>query len=205
MEIVSTKEESTQTHDLESLGLLERSVTSEKTIEQIREELEKNLVLVGDALNGFSKSELASVEQELMGQFRTNDEYLRDRTYQLLETTDFDSRTYEIPEITKMLDEFLSQLEVDFKTSLGVYQAIGFWRSYHKDQPIPYAVLDTTLRLLGLLKFKGYTCLRNILVINQWISTAHLELMRDMIWTEYLHTVHNAILQLLNPQPRPET
>lgn len=204
MEIVKDEQNTNEVHNLASLGLLERSVTENKTIEQIREELEKNLVLVGDALNGFSKDELTSTEQELMELFKANDEYLKNRTYQLAPDTNFDSRVYTVNEITKMLDNFLGQLEVDFKTSLGIYQAIGFWRSFHAEQPIPYAVLDTTLRLLGLLKFKGYSSLRNILVINQWISGAHLDLMRDMIWTEYLHTIHNAMLQILNPQPEPQ-
>lgn len=205
MEIAKDEQNATVTHNMASLSLLERSVTENKTIEQIRAELERNLVLVGDALSGFSKDELTSTEQELMELFKANDEYLKARTYQLAPDTNFDSHVYTTNEIIKMLDNFLGQLEVDFKTSLGVYQAIKFWRSFHAAQPIPYAVLDTTLRLLGLLKFKGYNSLRDILVINQWFSGAHVDLMRDMIWTEYLHTVHNAILQILNPQPESQT
>lgn len=176
--------------------MLKREDLLSKEIPEIQEALTNDVTEFSATLETKSIEELKQAEAELMEQMKEDDAHLEQVKYELAETADFDGTTFKSDKITEKIVNFLDRLEVEWRATLGIYQAIKFWKKEF-DGTVPYAVFDTTLRLLGTLKFKGEFDCKNVLLINNWFSTAHKDYAIDNTWRSYLAAKHQAIMQAM--------
>lgn len=179
------------------MEIIKRTDLEKLTIEDIQKRLESDVVVFADQLKSETSEEtLKALEDELMTVFKENDEYLKTVEYSLGSDTEYDGVKIKRSAVIDKIIYLINKIEVEFRATLGIYQAIKFWKGVGGDA-IPYVVYDATLRLLGLLKFKGESECFDILVINNWFATVHEQYAKDNIYTNYLASLHNEILNRL--------
>lgn len=172
-----------------------RESLNDKEFKDIQKEMEQDVAEYSAKLATLSIKELDEQESLLMDIFKENDARMEKVSYSLSEDgATYDGITVKPTDIEKAIVNFLNRLEVDWKSTLGIHQGIRFWKTRQAGDQIPYGVFDSTLRLLGTLKYKGEQDCFNILVINNWVSTAHDEYLKDTGFLQYLAALHQAIM-----------
>lgn len=176
---------------------------AKENLQEIAKELEADIALYTEELSGMDREALKQAENDLMKVFDANDEYISGIEYELPDEIEYDGRKIKRAEITTKIVSFLNRIEVQFQATLGLYQCIRFWKTRGTGK-VPYGAFDSTLRMLGTLKFKGEQDCFDILVTNNWFTAAHDQYSRDNIWTQYLHARHQAIMQTLEALDKAE-
>lgn len=176
---------------------------AKENLQEIAKELEADIALYTEELSGMDREALKQAENDLMKVFDANDEYISGIEYELPDEIEYDGRKIKRAEITTKIVGFLNRIEVQFQATLGLYQCIRFWKTRGAGK-VPYGAFDSTLRMLGTLKFKGEQDCFDILVTNNWFTAAHDQYSRDNIWTQYLHARHQAIMQTLEALDKAE-
>lgn len=176
--------------------MLKREDILTKAIPEIQELMTNDVTEFSAALETKTLEELKQMEQDLMEDMKEDDAHLEQAKYELNDSAEFDGTKVGSEKICEYIVKFLDRLEVEWRATLGIYQAIKFWRKEF-DGTVSYPVFDTTLRLLGTLKFKGEVDCKNVLLINNWFSTAHKEYAIDNIWKSYLAAKHQALMQAM--------
>ena len=176
--------------------LVREEVLAEKDLQKIANSLEAEIALYNEELTGMDREALKKEEEDLMEVFKANDELIAKTEYELPDEIEYDNRKIKRNEIASKIIGFLNRIEVQFQATLGLYQCIRFWKT-NGNGKIPYGAFDSTLRMLGTLKFKGEQDCFDILVINNWCTAAHDAYSRDNLWTQYLHARHQAIMKAM--------
>ena len=165
---------------------------------ELQAKLEENSLNFQEELQTINEvEELKKLEDELMLDFDEYDAYIKKVRYSLPGEVEYNGNKMTAKDIKKSIVYLLNQIEVDFRSTLGVYQAIRYWKEV-KDNDIDYAPYETTLRLLGTLKYKGESSFLEILIINNWFASAHEAYKKDVIWHGYLSSLHNDILKRMD-------
>ena len=142
-------------------------------------------------------------EEEIMKLQDEHQAYLMGVEYDLPEGCTFDNTSFTASKIGEMIVDFISTQEVEWMYTQGLYDLVKLWKV--KDlKKIPYGAYDSTVRILGQCKFKGYENWRRILAVNEYLTGSHNAYNADTSYTIYLGQVHNALLNrlnVLNPQP----
>lgn len=175
------------------MNLIERETLKGLGAKELTKKLEQGVHEYVTTLSTMSQEELFTEEAELMNYFQENDVYIKNRSYILPDSITFEGVVIKESTIKDYIIGFLNRLEVDWKSSLGIYQAIQYWKST-ENPPIPYAIHDATIRLLGTLKFRGYTDCKQILIINDYLATVNAEYSIDVNYVYYLSGIHKAIM-----------
>lgn len=135
---------------------------------------------------------LEEKEQELIKLMDENDERIKNTSYKLQDAVIFGGKLYTKAAVSKFINEQFDKLEVNWQMTLGIFQLYDFWKKNQEE--ISYAILDSTLRTLQQLKFKGYQDMRNILIINEYFKFNHEEYTKDLAKTTLLAEKHNALI-----------
>lgn len=166
---------------------------------ELQRALEENLNEYGEELKNLKKKDLEKEEENLIKIQEDFDIVIGETEYELPDTSEYRGYTTSRKDLAAKIIYFLNKLECNWQTSLGVYEAIALWKNIGKT--ISYATYDSTIRILGSMRFKGETELRDILIINHFLTSAEQAYLRDTIYIQYLAGKHNAVMQALNPQP----
>lgn len=166
---------------------------------ELQRALEENLNEYGEELKKLKKKDLEKEEENLIKIQEDFDIVIGETEYELPDTSEWRGYTTSRKDLAAKIIYFINKLECNWQTSLGVYEAIALWKSIGKT--ISYATYDSTIRILGSMRFKGETELRDILIINHFLTSAEQAYLRDTIYIQYLAGKHNAVMQALNPQP----
>lgn len=164
-------------------------------------ELQANLDEFEAEVATLSTEDLEALEQEII---KTQDEFgakLQETEYDLPKSATYDGKEYKAGDVQKMIVYFINKIEVDWQNTLGIYETIRFWKS--TPEKVPYAAYDTTIRLLGTIKFKGEKECLDILVVNNYMAGLHDEYMQDTAYIHYNAAKHNLIIKQLQPEPEP--
>jgi hypothetical protein len=171
---------------------------------ELQRALEENLNEYGEELKKLKKKDLEKEEENLIKIQEDFDIVIGETEYELPDTSEYRGYTTSRKDLAAKIIYFLNKLECNWQTSLGVYEAIALWKNIGKT--ISYATYDSTIRILGSMRFKGETELRDILIINHFLTSAEQAYLRDTIYIQYLAGKHNAVMQALNPPTEaPET
>lgn len=164
----------------------------------LESEIQKFIVEVGE-LN--DEAEVIAKEEELMAEMNANDEHLKSVVYKVAEKCEFDGSVYNADTVCKQVAEMIENNEVEWSYTLGLYDLSKLWRA--APEVIQYHAYDSTLRILGGMKYKGRDQWRKILTINNFLGSCHEEYMRDTAYMLYLSNLHNVVIDALkkfNPE-----
>jgi hypothetical protein len=122
---------------------------------------------------------LKQMELDIDKEQEALDQYLKEAEYQLnTEGIEFEGKHYSLNAITKKIVYHLNRIEQDFQYCLGLHGLVLFWKRSDLTS-ITYGAYDSTLRLLGGLKYKGDSEWTDILIINNYLVCAHEPYIRD--------------------------
>lgn len=160
------------------------------------EELESDLTK--DQLNEVLKK----AEEDVVKELNDYDKYLDEVEYELPGSCDFEGEHFTRAQVAKMIVKHICKNEVEWKFALGLYQMVTIW-SEKGLKTIKYKPYDSTLRMLGQVKYKGLTDWKEILVINEYAAKIRESYAIDTAWLYYLSNKHSIILdkmKSINPE-----
>lgn len=140
-------------------------------------------------------AELEQMEEELMKEYDADQEHTKNARYKLNDKVVYEGKTYSKSAVSGMVLTQLNKIEVNWSLTLGYFQLYNFWKQ-NQDE-VTYGQLDSTLRSLQQLKFKGYDDWKSILIINEYFKFNHDEYTRDMATSMAIMQKHNHILDRL--------
>jgi hypothetical protein len=158
----------------------------------LESEIQKFIVEVSE-LN--DEAEVIAKEEEIMATMNENDAHLKSVVYKIAEKCEFDGSVYNADTVCKQVAEMIENNEVEWSYTLGLYELSKLWRA--TPETIQYHAYDSTLRVLGGLKYKGRDQWRKILTINNFLGSCHDEYMRDTAYMLYLSNLHNVVIDAL--------
>ena len=174
--------------------MVTREELKEKSVQEVQDLMQTDLENYKEEISSINEeAELLDIENALMKEHDEYQKVLKDVVYQLPESANFEGETIKKDEITKNIAYFLNKNEVEWPYTLGLYQLIKLWKTKGLKE-ISYDAYDSTLRLLNQLKYKGVTEWKDILVINEYMSSCHSEYVKDTSYLIYLSQKHNVIL-----------
>ena len=173
--------------ELNELGIMEVSPLLEKSLSEITAELET-----------LTKEELESREADLMVDMDEYQAYIQEAKYELPEGIEGTSKK----EIAKYIIEFIERQELQWEYVEGVLALVNLW-SDTNNTTITYGAYDSTLRILGITKYKGYKDWTKIGKITQYLEPTHVGYVKDGSYLSYLSQIHNAIIQNLEKGEEP--
>jgi len=174
--------------------MIDIKTLKKKTYKEVAEEFEKILSDFKEEVSGINDVEkLGEMEKALMDEQKEVDAYMKEVTYALPSSVEWDGERFTKNDIAKLVVEFLNRAELDWQYTLGYYQVVKIWKN--KDlKTIAYNEFDSTLRMLNNLKFKGFTDWKNILAVNEYMKPCHEPYSIDTSYLILLNQKHQAIL-----------
>jgi len=172
---------------------MEKQKEINETVQELFKQMDEEVKNYKEEIDKIDEvSGLEEKEQELIKEMDANDEYIKGIKYPLQESVQFGGRVYKKDEVAKYIVNQFKKLEINWQMTLGYHLLTEFWKSNPSD--IKYGELDTTLRTLQQLKFKGPDDWKSILVINEYFKFNHEDYTKDLAKSMLLAEKHNIIL-----------
>lgn len=175
--------------------MITRGQLNDMKQEELQELLGNDITAHKAMVEAEDMSSLTLDEEQIIEAINKYEGYLKSAQYEL-----GDKRNPETNKIIKFRDvaekilNFLDRLEIEWQYTLGYSQLATFWANTKADEVIPYGTFDTTIRTLGMLKYKGRQDWADIEFVNSYLSQIHELYSRDMIYSMYLANLHNNIM-----------
>ena len=177
-------------------------------VKEAQEMLQNDITEYTVTVAQMEMKELNDAEAALVNKLNEYDKYLDNVEYKLPKSASYNETNYSKGEICEMIAKLVDKQEVEFQYTLGMNQLVDFWKNLGRevtDSFVKYKVYDSTLRILGNMKFKGYEERNGILVINEFTSSAHDEYSINTSYLIYLSKLHSAVLDQMQKLSQTET
>lgn len=138
--------------------------------------------------------QLTQMETECQVRLEEYDNYIKEVIYKLPASVTFDGKKYMRSKVASMIVNFLNKVEVKWDYTLGLYELSKIWRN-EETKTLTFGQMDSTLRCLDQVMFKGFSEWSDILVINEYFKANHEEFSIDTATHIYLSQMHNAVLE----------
>ncbi len=182
--------------------MIKRDELAGKTQQEIQELLEgdvQNFIVQVTELG--EEAEVIAAEEDIVAAMKENDAYLRTVVYNVAEQSEYDGQVFNKETMCKAIAEFVATQEVEWSYTLGMYELHKLWKAV--PETIQYHAYDSTLRILGGLKYKGFESWKKILAVNAFLGTCHEIYVKDTAYMIYLSNLHNVVIDALkkfNPE-----
>lgn len=165
-----------------------------ETPQQFAERLQKQLDEYKSQVANIKTKEGLDDEEKLCNdELDKYEAYLKETAYVLAESVDYDGTHFTKRDITTAILYFLNKVEVKWDYTLGLYELSKLWRN--NIEQITFHQMDSTLRTLDQVQFKGFKEWKDILAINEYFKHNNDEFSIDTAALIYLHQRHNAVLE----------
>lgn len=114
------------------------------------------------SLEGKSVEDLKKIEEEIVKEADSLDKEIAATSFDLPEENYF--------EIAKAIRYFLESQTVQWQYTLGMLSMYDAWDEEKKPENIAYPVLDSTLRTLGQMQFKGHDEWKMVVDVNKYLE-----------------------------------
>ena len=158
------------------------------------ERLQKQLDEYKEKINGIKDpKELEGEEKECINELDKYDEYLKSTEYVLPDDVTFDGTRYTKKDISSAILYFINKMEIKWDFTLGLYELSKLWRG--DVSKLNFRELDSTLRTLDQVQFKGFKEWKDILSVNEYFKSVNEQFTIDTAGMIYLHQRHNAVIE----------
>lgn len=180
-------------------------------MEELKEftaKLENELIEFKNEVSAITdEKSLNELEEKIVKEIEDYEKKVSEKTFELAKEVVFDGKKYSFNDVVNDILYIINKNEVEYKFTLGLYELYNFWKDLcwkgeDKTAVINYSTLDSTLRVLGQVKFSGYSEWKRILVINEFFKNNHAEYVKINTKQVYFAQQHNIVmdqLQLLKP------
>lgn len=174
--------------------LLKENETSLEFAQRLQNELDEYKKQVSEIKD---IEELNRLESECQEALKEYDEYIKTVTYTLPANVVFDGKKYKKSEIAKAIVYFINKIEVKWDYTLGLYELTKLWKT-GDPETLTFGQMDSTLRCLDQVMFRGINEWTDILAINEYFKANHEEFSIDTATHIYLAQRHNAVLERID-------
>jgi len=143
-----------------------------------------------------SYDELVKLEQEIIAEADKNGEELG--------KIEFDMPTENYEAVADAIRMFLNKQEVQWQYTLGMVAMYDFWDPKARQAKIPYAHLDSILRTLGGLKFKGYEEWSAVVAVNKFFEPLQQAYVDATQETYDIAVKHDAVMKAMELVQTPD-
>ena len=153
--------------------MIKREDLNEKMLEVIQQEMQAEITKYSAEVTTMTMEQLGSEEAKLVGLMNEYDNYLNTVSYVLEDKVEFEENTFDKSVVASRIQDFINKMELEWQYTLGMYQMHKLWESVKNNslKEIGYKEYDSTLRVLGQVKFKGYNEWESILIVNKYLSS----------------------------------
>lgn len=163
--------------------------TPKEFAERLQKQLDEYKLKVAEIK---TKDELDAEEKVRMDEISKYENYLKETVYTLADSVEFDGSKYSKKEIASTILYFLNKIEVKWDFTLGLYELSKLWAN--NVEQITYGQMDSTLRTLDQVQFKGRKEWKDILAVNEYFKHNNEEFSIDTAGLIYMHQCHNAVM-----------
>lgn len=183
--------------------MIKRDDLAGKTQQEIEAMLDADIqAYVVEVMEIADTTTILEKEKGIMALMEENDARLKTVEYTIPDDCTFDNQNFNKKTISDYIVDFINTQEVDWNYTLGLYELVKIWKN--KDlEKIKYPAYDSTLRILGQCKYKGFESWKKIMAINAFMNKCHDEYVRDTAYMIYLSTLHNALLDAMKKLEEP--
>ena len=176
--------------------MIKREELAGKNQQEIQELLESDVQkFIVEVKEFITEDDVIAKEEELMQEMNINEAYLKTVSYTVAESVEYDGQQYNKKTACGMIADFVATQEVEWKYTLGLYELHKIWKNV--PDFIQYHAYDSTLRILGGMKYKGVESWKKILTVNTFLGSCHEEYVRDTAYMLYLSNLHNVVIDAL--------
>ena len=143
-----------------------------------------------------SVEELEALEKELMTEYDEHDKIISERSYPLAEDIVFNGRRLTRDRIGQIISNFIDKMEVEYRATLGLWQLWRWWKTPEKS--IGYGAYDSTVRILGTLKYKGSSEWENLMAVIEYLKPSNDIYTRDLLRGDFIAQRHNEIMNRMD-------
>lgn len=141
------------------------------------------------SLSKMSYEELEKLEQEIIAEADKNGEELG--------KLEFDMPSDNYATVAEAIRMFLDKQEIQWQYTLGMVAMYDFWDPKKRQDKIPYAHLDSILRTLGGLKFKGYDEWSAVVAVNKFFEPLQKAYVDATQETYDIAVKHDAVMKAM--------
>lgn len=182
--------------------MIKREELAGKTQQEIQELLEGDVqAFIVQVTELGTEAEVIAAEEDIIAAMKENDDHLRAVSYTVAEEAEYDGQLYNKKTACGMIADFVATQEVEWSYTLGMYELCKIWKAV--PETIQYHAYDSTLRILGGMKYKGFESWKKILAVNAFLGTCHEAYVKDTAYMIYLSNLHNVVIDALkkfNPE-----
>ena len=176
---------------------IEKQPIEEMTVAEIKEKNAKELEAFKEEVSKINDEEtLNKMEQAIIEDYNALDAVIKDRTYAIPESVVFNGAKFSKAQVATFIRKFINKTEVDFRTTLGMFQLYKVW--VNPPVELTYGAFDSTLRILGQCKFKGYDEWEAILVINEYFKNCNEAYVKDTAAYDFLASKHQEVMNRMD-------
>lgn len=167
----------------------------EMAMDQVRETLQNDSAEYTTKVEQMNLEECQQEESVIIKELEDYDNYLNNTAYELPNIITFEGETISRVIVSDIITKLIDKWEVEWDYALGMYQLSQYWKTVGvKESTIGYKVCDSTLRILGGVKYKGAKEWKNIMIVNEFMSSVYDSYNRDTTYLMYLSKLHSAVL-----------
>lgn len=179
-------------------ALANEKETAMEMAQRLTKEVEDYKKMIDEIM---TQEELDEKEKEIIAIIDENDKHLKDVKYVLPKNTEFEGKSYSKSDVGAKIIYFISKIEQSWIYVKGLYDLCNMWKQNDFNE-ISYGALDSTLRLLDQVKFRGMQEWRDILIINEYMKPLHEAYAKENTYQIANGQKHSAIIsrrELIDP------
>lgn len=143
-----------------------------------------------------TEEKILNLEEELITTMRANEADLVTTVYELPEGAKFDNTEFNRRTLCDYIANFLDNQELEWSYTLGMFELVKLWKTRDLTE-VNYHAFDSTIRILGQIKYKGQEAWRKVLAVNEFLTPLHSQYTFDSAYMIYLSQLHNTLLNEL--------
>lgn len=143
-----------------------------------------------------TEEKILNLEEELITTMRANEADLVTTVYKLPEGAKFDNTEFNRRTLCDYIANFLDNQELEWSYTLGMFELVKLWKTRDLTE-VNYHAFDSTIRILGQIKYKGQEAWRKVLAVNEFLTPLHSQYTFDSAYMIYLSQLHNTLLNEL--------
>lgn len=176
----------------------------EVAMDELREKLQNDSAEYGAKVEQMTMGECEQEEAQIVKELEDYDKYLNEIEYELPNTITFDGQIVSRVVVSEIITKLIDKWEVEWEYAMGMYQLSQYWTTVGtKESTIGYKVCDSTLRILGGVKYKGAKEWRNITIVNEYLSSVYDNYNRDTTYLMYVSKLHSIVLDQMQKLSAP--
>lgn len=143
-----------------------------------------------------TEEKILNLEEELITTMRASEAELVTTVYELPEGAKFDNTEFNRRTLCDYIANFLDNQELEWSYTLGMFELVKLWKTRDLTE-VNYHAFDSTIRILGQIKYKGQEAWRKVLAVNEFLTPLHSQYTFDSAYMIYLSQLHNTLLNEL--------